>query len=114
MKKPYKMKLVVPSEIRLAGVTVEISFDDDIELTEDWGMYWPAQNQIRLISRVNDVVKFECFCHELSEAIADKFVNTSNKKGDEVPHETIDAYGRGIFNFLAENIQNILVVDDGE
>jgi hypothetical protein len=101
-------EFIIPSQITLAGSVISIEIDPEIELHDDWGMYWESHNRIVLGTCVSDSVQFECFCHELSEAIAAKFVNQGKGKGDDVPHETIDAYGRGIFNFLIENAGRII------
>jgi len=114
MKKPYKMKLVVPSSIRLAGTVIDVNINDTVS-GDDLGMYSPNRDRIVLSDKMSGQTCFRVFCHELSEAIAYLHVNESEKGIDEdVPHTTRDGYGQGIYNFLVENIQNILVVDDGE
>jgi hypothetical protein len=105
-----KYEFVVPEEIGLMGVEISVKSDSSIEVyDDDWGQYLAAQNQILLTERICASALFEAFCHEVSEAIADKFINQGKKNSYDVPHEIIDAYGRGIHNFIVENAHLVIV-----
>lgn len=103
-----KYEFVIPTQISLQGSTITIRYDNAISDQELAGLWSPNSNQITLNPVQSIAVQFETFCHELSEAINSKFVNEP-EAGNTTDHRVVDAYGRGIYNFLIENAHLVIV-----
>ena len=98
-----KIEFIIPSVITLAGSTINVQFNPELA---ELGLYYSNRNLIELSPNATPAIQFETFIHELSEAIQDKLIN--KKEGDvTIDHTIVDGYGRGIYNFLVENVGRI-------
>ena len=103
-----KTTLVIPRQIQLGDVSIEITFIDSFCDTKNLGEYSTQLNTIKIAIQMSDSAKMETFFHELSEAIADKYCNQPDGTENKVSHEIIDGYGRGIMALIMHNAGRLL------
>ena len=97
-----RIKFNIPAEITLRGSCIKVVYDEDLGTRGQLGLWDRATNTIKICPGSSEQVQYETFCHEISEAINDKFVN-EDEDGNQASHRIVDAYGCGLFNLLIEN-----------
>ena len=103
----------IPQEITFGGSVISVRFNSELDTIGKMGLWDPSKNEISINPSLAPAVQFEAFCHEVAEAINSKFVN-EGQEGESAPHTIVDAYGRGIFNFLIENVERITRITEHE